>query len=137
VAEQTEYLTRGPLHEAFAEPYTADPLPAPVVTAQLPEPIEELPPEYRPEGDNVLWIPGYWAWDEEREDFLWVSGLWRELPPNQRWVPGYWAAVDGGHRWVSGFWASDQVAEVQYLPSPPESIESGPSSPPPAENHFY
>ena len=41
-----------------------------------PEAIEEVPPEQRPEGDNVAWIPGYTAWDDERGDFLWVSGIW-------------------------------------------------------------
>lgn len=136
-ANAIEYLTRGPLHEAFAEPYEADPSPAPLVTAEPPEPIDELPPEYRPAGDNVQWIPGYWAWDDERQDFLWVSGLWREVPPDHRWVPGYWVAVDSGYQWVSGFWAGAELAEIQYLPPPPESIESGPSAPAPAENHFY
>ena len=52
---------------------------APAAPAEPPEPIEELPPEYRPDGDNVRWIPGYWAWDDERQDFLWISGLWREV----------------------------------------------------------
>lgn len=33
-----------------------------------------LPPDQKPEGDDVAWIPGYWAWDDERNDFLWVSG---------------------------------------------------------------
>lgn len=55
------------------------------------EAIEEVPPEQKPTGDNVDWIPGYWAWDDERTDFLWVSGIWRSLPPGRQWVSGYWA----------------------------------------------
>src|SRR5262245_33202341 len=72
-----EVQGRGPVHEAFAQPGEAAPRPSPIVTKQPPEPIQEVPPEEKPEGDNVVWIPGYWAWDEDRTDFLWVSGFWR------------------------------------------------------------
>ena len=47
-------------------------------------------------GDNVVWIPGYWSWDDSRNDFLWVSGIWRNLPPGRQWVPGYWSEAAGG-----------------------------------------
>ncbi|GAA5508059.1 hypothetical protein [Novipirellula caenicola] len=136
-AEGVEYLTRGPLHEAFAEPYDANPEPSPVVQQQPPEPIDEMPPEYRPDGKNVTWIPGYWSWDDEREDFIWVSGVWRDLPPGQQWVPGYWDRANDGYRYIGGFWTSNDVSEVQYLPEPPKSLEQGPSSPAPGEDHFY
>src|SRR5262249_54885450 len=55
-----------------------------------PPPIEELPPELKPEGDDVVWVPGYWDWDEDSADFVWVSGFWREPPPGRDWVPGFW-----------------------------------------------
>ena len=45
--------------------------------------IDEVPPEYKPEGENVQWIPGYWAWDVAQSDFIWVSGLWRDVPPGR------------------------------------------------------
>lgn len=135
--EGVDYLTRGPLHEAFADPYARDPKPNPIISEQPPEPIDELPPEYRPTGDNVRWIPGYWAWDDEREDFLWISGVWRDIPPNRRWVAGYWDEASNGFRWVDGFWTESNAREVAYLPAPPESVEEGPSAPAPSENHFY
>ena len=75
--EGTEVQTRGPVHEAFAEIVTFDAQAGVVVNKAPPEPIEELPPDEKPEGENVTWIPGYWAWDDERTDFLWVSGTWR------------------------------------------------------------
>ena len=90
--EGVQVLTRGPVHEAFAETVTFDPQPGVVAARAPPEAIEELPPEQRPEGANVAWIPGYWGWDDERADFLWVSGIWRALPPGRQWVPGYWGA---------------------------------------------
>lgn len=132
-----EVQARGPVHEAFAEPTSAQPTPGPVVTKQPPEPIEELPPDQKPEGDNVQWIPGYWAWDDETSDFVWVSGCWRDIPPNQQWMPGHWQAVEGGWVWVAGFWANNNLTEVQYLPSPPPTLDQGPSAPAPNANSIY
>src|SRR4051812_21229566 len=68
-----QVLTQGPIHEAFAEPVVYDPRPGPLIPKQPPAPIEEMPPEQKPEGDNVQWVPGYWAWDDSRNDFLWIS----------------------------------------------------------------
>lgn len=133
--EQPEVLTRGPVHEAFAEPVTLQAQAGLIVTNQPPANIEEIPPADRPQGDRFVWVPGYWSWDSDRSDFIWVSACWRVGPPNTYWVPGYWArvtevqAVSGGGvdvrvggvgvhvggaarpvetsrwEWVSGFWA--------------------------------
>ncbi len=92
-----------------------------------PAAIEEVPPEQRPEGANVAWIPGYWGWDDERNDFLWVSGIWRALPPGRQWVPGYWGKSGQGFQWTSGYWADAKVSEVEYLPEPPATVEVGPN----------
>ncbi|MCS7466538.1 hypothetical protein NZK35_07770 [Stieleria sp. ICT_E10.1] len=132
-----EYLSHGPLHESYAEPYSADPKPAPVVPKEPPPPVKELPPTLRPESEKSTWIPGYWDWDEELGDFLWISGVWREVPPQRRWVPGYWEPAEDGYRRVAGFWANEQAATVDYLPPPPESLEQGPASPAPGDNYFY
>jgi hypothetical protein len=120
-----EVLARGPVHEAFAAPVVFDPQPGLVVQRKPPDPIEEMPPEQKPEGETV-WIPGYWSWDEERDDFIWVSGFWRLVPPGRQWVPGYWAQVEGGYQWTSGFWAPADAQELEYLPAPPETLENGP-----------
>ena len=122
-----QVLTRGPVHEAFAETVTYDPEPGVVVPKAPPAAIEEVPPEQRLEGANVAWIPGYWAWDDERKDFLWVSGIWRDLPPGRQWVPGYWGKAGQGYQWTSGYWADAKVSEVQYLPEPPATVENGPN----------
>lgn len=135
--EGIEVLTRGPVHEAFAGTISFHPEAGVVVPKAPPEPIEELPPEQTLEGDNVAWIPGYWAWDDEREDFLWISGIWRSLPPGRQWVPGYWAEVDGGYQWTSGYWADTTVAEVAYLPEPPASLDQGPNVDAPSADHIW
>lgn len=127
VEKGMEVLTRGPVHEAFAQTVTFDPQPGIVVQKAPPDTIEEVPPEQKPEGANVAWIPGYWAWDDERSDFIWVSGIWRTLPPGRQWMPGYWAKSEQGFQWTSGYWADIKVGESEYLPEPPDTVEVGPN----------
>ena len=136
-AQEPDVLMRGPLHEAFADVHQADPIANPIISEQPPELINEVSPEFRPEGENVQWIPGYWAWDDDQQDFIWISGVWRDVPPNQRWVPGYWSDVDGGFRWISGFWTSVEQEELSYVPEPPASIDQGPSVAAPSDDYFY
>ena len=132
-----EVLASGPVHEAFAEPIVFDPKPGFMAPKAPPELVEELPPDQKPVGANVAWVPGYWSWDEDRENFLWVSGFWRALPPGREWVPGYWAEVTGGWQWVSGFWANAGGDGTEYLPEPPQSLEAGPSTMAPSADHFW
>jgi hypothetical protein len=122
-----EELTRGPVHEAFAASVSYDPQPGIIVKTAPPALIEEVPPDQRPEGDNITWIPGYWGWDNDQNDFIWISGIWRNLPPSRQWVPGYWADLSGQWQWTSGYWADQEAKEVSYLPQPPKSIETGPN----------
>lgn len=129
-----EVLTRGQLHEAFATPTTLDPVDQPIVSKRPPDPIDEVLPEHRPDGENVIWIPGYWDYEQQEDDFIWISGLWRNVPPGRQWVPGYWHEVDGGYQWVPGVW---MAGSVSFYPEPPASQERGPSSPQPSANHFY
>jgi len=136
VDEEPEALTRGPLHEAFAEVY-ADPEPGLIVKKVPPEPLDEIPPSHRPEGDDVAWISGYWAWEEDGQDFIWISGVWRKVPPGRSWVPGYWQGIEEGQQWISGFWAKSGQGNLEYLPTPPPSAESGPSSLAPSDDHLY
>ena len=118
-----------------------------MIAKQPPDPIQEMPPDQKPSGTNVQWIPGYWSWDVSRNDYLWISGIWRDPPPNSQWVPGYWHQVQGGSQWVSGTWipvsASPAQGQAQasgqgqpaYLPqAPPKSLENGPSTPQPGPN---
>jgi hypothetical protein len=135
--EAVEALTRGPIHEGFATPLTNDVPESIVVRKAPPDPIEEVPPAVKPEGDNVAWIPGYWAWNDEDERFIWISGFWRDVPPGRVWVSGYWTDADGGSQWVPGFWSSASQQEVEYLPEPPKSIEEGPSVEAPSADHFW
>jgi hypothetical protein len=115
-----EVQGRGPVHEAFAQPVDAKPQPGQLAPKEPPEPLKEDLPEQRPEGDNVRWIPGYWAWDAERNDFLWVTGCWRKAPPGQTYVAGYWQQDGDGWRRVPGFWVDGSQSSLVYLPPLPE-----------------
>jgi hypothetical protein len=134
---EPQVLEQGPIHEAFADPMDLQKQGTEVISKQPPEAVNELPPEQQPEGQNVQWIPGYWLWDQGRDDFVWVSGMWRDVPPGRNWVPGEWQQVEGGFQWVPGFWADGKQQQVQLLPEPPASLDQGPSSPSPGENYLW
>ncbi len=133
--EGVQVLARGPVHEAFAEPAIRKPISAPVIHKQPPDPIEEMPPDQRPEGDNVQWIGGYWDLEDDESDFLWVSGTWRVAPPGREWVPGYWNQVDDGWQRVPGFW-KDVNQNVDLLPAPPNPVNEA-VSPAPNPDSIY
>lgn len=131
-----DVLSQGPIHEAFTESMSYDPEPGICVPKAPPRAIKEVPPKERPVG-NVVWIPGYWGWDDDREDFIWVSGAWRVVPPGRQWIPGYWSPCKGGYQWISGYWADVGQTETAYLPEPPESVETGPNVRPPSPDYIW
>jgi hypothetical protein len=133
---EMEILAHGPVHEAFAETVAFDPEPGIIVPKAPPEPINEIQPDQKPDG-NVDWIPGYWGWDDDRNDFIWISGTWRAVPPGRRWVPGYWIVTAEGYQWIAGYWASQANSTTTYLPEPPESMELGPNVNAPSPNHTW
>jgi len=131
-----EVQTRGPIHQAFAQPQDLS-QPGAVIPKEPPPAIPEEAPDMRPEGDNVQWIGGYWAWDGDRGEVVWISGVYRDAPPGRTYVPGYWEQTPDGWRWVSGFWAPADQPELPYVPPPPASLEIGPLGPPPGDNYMY
>jgi hypothetical protein len=132
-----QHLTRGPLHEAFAEQTTERPVHGLKAPRKPPLDVNEIAPEVKPEGDDVIWIPGYWYWDDERTDFIWISGVWRKPPQDRKWTPGYWTEVELEFYWVPGFWSGLEANELSYQPEPPASLEAGPSSLAPSDDYFW
>jgi len=133
-------LASGPVHEAFAKPVTLEPQ-APLIVPKAPlTNLQEVPPAEKPAGANIVWVAGYWAWDADRNDFIWVSGCWRNAPPNTYWVPGHWLQVDNGWEWVSGFWKpidAQPEQSIEYLPTPPAAIEVEPPGAPPTPDLIW
>jgi hypothetical protein len=119
-----EIQSSGPIHEAFARPVVLVPPRPAAVTTQPPAPPAEEPPDLRPPGDDIQWISGYWAWDHQRRDFVWVSGVWRKPPPGQTYIAGYWARMGDKWRRVRGFWTDPRRPDLAYLPKPPAPEET-------------
>src|SRR5262245_15793243 len=94
--EEPEFLGRAPVHEGFAQPQDLQSAPAPLAPREPPAPLVETAPAERPEGDDVHWIPGYWQWDDERKDFIWITGSWRTPPPGRKWAPGAYVKTEQG-----------------------------------------
>ena len=135
--EQPEILMRGPVNESFAQPVNLEIQAGFTAPMEPPADIEEIPPMERPVGEQFAWVPGYWAWDSDRNGYVWVSGCWRAIPPNMSWVPGYWAMAAGGWQWVAGFWAPVGNNTIEYLPAPPALTGVEPPGPPPSQDRMW
>jgi len=132
-----QVVERGPIHEAYLQRYT-QPTTAPVIEREPPEPVMERESDIRSDNPEAIWIPGYWAWDDTRNDFIWVSGIWRVPPPGHVWIKGYWDRDDQGWRWIGGFWSAE-LENVDYIPDPPpqDQVDEGPVGDPPADNAIW
>lgn len=74
-------------------------------TAPPPLPVMEQP---MAPGDGYIWTPGYWAWDDDVQDYYWVEGEWVMAPETgMLWTPGYWNYDNGGYRWNAGYWGPE------------------------------
>jgi hypothetical protein len=135
--EQPEVLTQGPVHEAFAQPVDLEDQTGLIAPTEPPVDIDEVIPSEKPAGDQFAWIPGYWAWDSDRNGYIWVSGCWRAMPTGMSWVPGYWAKAPGGWQWVAGFWEPVSNQEIEYLPAPPELTNIEPTGPAPSPDKMW
>lgn len=132
-----DVLLRGPIHEGFAQPAVLDAAEPLQVPKQPPPALREFPPAIRPAANQTVWLPGYWGWDEEQDDFVWVSGVWRVPPPGMRWIPGYWSARDDKFAWTPGFWFATEATRLQYSFNPPAHPKPETEQPAAAPNQFY
>lgn len=58
-------------------------------------------------GDDYIWTPGYWAWDDGLSDYYWVPGAWVEAPePGLLWTPGYWGYTNSVYVFHQGYWGT-------------------------------
>ena len=61
-------------------------------------------------GDDYIWNPGFWAWDDDEGDYYWVPGTWVLAPePGYLWTPPYWGWGGSGFVFYQGYWAYQAV----------------------------
>src|SRR5947199_7337851 len=61
-------------------------------------------------GDDYIWTPGFWAWDDDYGDYYWVPGTWILAPePGYLWTPPYWAWGGSGFVFYEGYWSYQVV----------------------------
>jgi WXXGXW repeat (2 copies) len=67
----------------------------------------ELPVYEQPicPGEGYIWTPGYWAWDDDDQDYYWVPGTWVSAPQvGYLWTPGYWGWGGAAYVFHVGYW---------------------------------
>jgi len=150
-----QVLLAGPVHEALLmrTELTHGSLEPVLVPQAPPEAIEEQPastgdansetfvPKFA--GKDVQWISGYWFWLDAAHRYVWVSGLYRAVPPGREWIAGSWMESRGGYRWRSGYWAEASQGQLANQPhnlsaTPPPALRvDSPTLPPPTANSFW
>jgi len=56
-------------------------------------------------GDGYIWTPGYWAWDDDAEDYYWVPGTWVLAPEvGYLWTPPWWGWGGEVFAFHEGYW---------------------------------
>lgn len=86
---------------------------------------------------GAKWIPGYWSWSQQDNDFIWVSGTWRVPPPGHVWIEGKWKSFSEGWVWLPGFWSSVEEADLTYINRPPPDRVDENVKNPPSYDYFW
>lgn len=61
-------------------------------------------------GDDYIWTPGFWSWDDDEGDYYWVPGTWVLAPePGYLWTPAYWGWGGSGFVFYEGYWSYQTV----------------------------
>src|SRR5215469_4683538 len=56
-------------------------------------------------GPGYIWVPGYWGWNPDWDDYYWVPGTWVLAPqPGFLWTPGWWGWGGSAYNWHPGYW---------------------------------
>ena len=56
-------------------------------------------------GEGYIWTPGYWAYDDDIDDYYWVPGTWVLAPePGYLWTPGWWGWGGDAFIFHAGYW---------------------------------
>lgn len=60
--------------------------------------------------EGYIWTPGFWAWDDDVDDYYWVPGTWVLAPEvGFLWTPSYWGWGGSGFVFYEGYWSYQVV----------------------------
>jgi hypothetical protein len=116
------------VHEAFFQE-THSALIYQAVSEQPPQNIiEKVPSQNDP---LTAWIPGYWEWDPDMRNYLWIGGVWRRPPPGHSWVPSFWLKIDDSWIRLRGFWKNERMENIHFIRDEiPEDLDETMIDPP-------
>ncbi|MCA9132364.1 MAG: hypothetical protein KDA45_04395 [Planctomycetales bacterium] len=111
-------LKMGPVHEALMPEIALDLTQARSVVGQPPPPpLKEVPPSKS--NSQAVWVDGYWQWYAPSRGYVWIPGLWRDVPAGLTWQPGRWVDAPGGVLRHPGFWVADDNQPRMMRQAPP------------------
>ncbi|ADI37922.1 hypothetical protein [Waddlia chondrophila] len=133
-AQEYQPVENGDVHEAFVTRVAGNIL-IDAHSKPPPTPIRERIP--RQTDNAAIWLGGYWAWSDSKQDYIWTSGVWRRPPPGHQWIDGFWKEFNDGWAWIPGFWSDKNLSQLSYINlAPPSAIdENVPSAP--QDNYFW
>jgi DNA segregation ATPase FtsK/SpoIIIE-like protein len=67
-----------------------------------PDPLEEDIPVAP--NENMFWVPGYWFYSTDLEDYEWIGGEWMEMDPNWILVPAHYVWRPEGYVFIFSYW---------------------------------
>ena len=121
IAQPVSSISQGPVHEAFLST-TTESFILSAITLDPPPAIKEIVPASL--NSQWIWIPGYWEWSTELNNFIWMTGVWRQPPPAHVWISSEWIRTDKGWVRLKGFWSLSSADKLYaILTPPPDSIE--------------
>lgn len=133
-AQTIQTHENGPVHEAFITKVNGSLL-IEAINKKPPEPLKESVPKQR--DMQAEWIPGYWYWDIQFNDFVWVSGVWRRPPPGHQWNFGFWKKYDQEWVRIPGYWSRSPEQYTDYIQVPPPNQLDENMSPAINSNYFW
>lgn len=133
-SQTMETVKDADLHEAFVTRISGNIL----IDAHPKKPpanIKEKIPEQT--DSSAIWIPGYWSWDEDLNDYIWTTGVWRRPPPGRNWVKGEWKEFEDGWAWIPGFWSETEASKLTYTDLPPPETLDEEIGESPGDDYFW
>lgn len=133
-AQDAQVLKDGPIHEAYLTREAGETILDAYPDAP-PHPIRErIPPQTDP---KTRWIPGYWEFSKEHDEYVWVSGVWRRPPPGRSWIEGRYEQYPEGWVRIPGFWSAIPARELRYVSTAPPNLLDEKAPPSPGASYFW